>query len=65
MAEFYKDRHKKDGLTSECKPCRTIIQRAYLHDYYLEHREKLLAEHRITATRSYYKKLIREMKEAK
>ena len=38
VTEFYKDAHKKDGLSDECKTCITEVQREYQHSYYLRKR---------------------------
>lgn len=40
-SEFHKDRHMKDGLSSQCKTCRKEIK----HNYYVVNKDKLRSKH--------------------
>ncbi len=56
VADFHSNRHKRDGLSSECRGCSTAVQRAYQARYYKTHRDALLPRHRASALASIRKK---------
>ena len=50
--EFHRNKHRYDGKAQVCKVCRTSYERDYQRQYYLDHRDKLLPQHRISARES-------------
>ena len=53
ISQFGRNGAKTDGLAACCRTCRTNYERDYQHQYYLQHRDKLLPKHHISAMESY------------
>lgn len=52
--QFGQNKSHSDGLSSECKSCRTTYGRRYQQQYYSRYRDRLLPKHRQSALKSYY-----------
>lgn len=60
--EFYRSRTRSGSYDNICKSCKGGYQREHQRKYYLEHREELLPQHRISARKSNFNKSLSQVK---